>query len=104
MNQTQEQILGENRNFGWPDVSTALASPSRSKFAAKIAEFRRRALTNPAEYRSRCEREERSALATHVRKVNPLPAPMLTDHELKRKAVILGWQIELALSRAIPDF
>src|ERR1019366_4702460 len=95
MNNTE--LLQEHRGMGWPDVSQSLASPRRQKFAAKIAELRRAALADPVAYRSRCEREERSAaLATPaVRKVNALPPSMLrqTDAELRAKIARMAQQI-----------
>jgi hypothetical protein len=64
----QQELLAENRAMGWPSCA-----PHPQRFADKVAEFRRNALANPAEYRARCEREERQ-LATHtVRRVTPAP-------------------------------
>ena len=72
-----ETLLQENRAMGWPDVSQSLASPSRIKFAAKVAEFRRAALADPVAYRSRCEKEERNLAQRTVRKVNKMPVVVL---------------------------
>jgi hypothetical protein len=95
---TTTELLSENRAMGWPDISQSLAPAGRQKFAAKIAEFRRRAIANPAEYRSRCEREERSALTTHVRKVNPLPVsvfnkPGKIELSLEERLLVVAGQI-----------
>jgi hypothetical protein len=74
-----QELLQEHRGMGWPDITQSMRSADRQRFADKIAQFRRDALANPAEYRANCEREESRFTTLAVRKSNPLPASMIVE-------------------------
>lgn len=90
---SNQELLQENRAQGW---ESALTAPPR--FAARIIEVRRALLEKrsvPAPSREYVhEAELRYAAAPrYIRKVNPLPAPLLSRNELLRKALRQAEQI-----------